>query len=176
MKTTGVENQKSAIVKLQEEMGIGNALSEESEGGIIQDSESSRLVFTKDTTVSKDVLETKPLYSPSVERWLNNGGEIIIENGDWIYTDPQGVSVVYKNGYPDFKLSGHVMQEVDIGAFQNRSADFRLADQIAPNGAKSPDSTWHHHQDGQTLQEVNRHTHAMFTHKGGISLHKKGGK
>ena len=35
MKTTEVENQKNAIVKLQEEMGFGNALSDESEGGII---------------------------------------------------------------------------------------------------------------------------------------------
>ena len=37
MKTTGVENQKSAIVKLQEEMGNGNALRDGGKGGIIQD-------------------------------------------------------------------------------------------------------------------------------------------
>jgi hypothetical protein len=61
------------------------------------------------------------------------------------------------------------MQEVDIGPFRNRSADFRLADRMAPNGPISPDSTWHHHEDGRTLQEVDKNIHRNFTHRGGIS-------
>ena len=35
----------------------------------------------------------------------------------------------------------------------------------------SPDGyTWHHHQDGQTMQLVDRQVHATFTHSGGASL------
>ena len=33
-------------------------------------------------------------------------------------------------------------------------------------------NTWHHHQDGKTLQAVDRAMHRQFTHRGGISIMK----
>jgi hypothetical protein len=130
--------------------------------------------FSKGSTIPAEILKTKPKYSPIANKWLDNGGQITIENGDWKYTNAQGTSVTYENGYPNFKGSGHVKQEVDIGGFRNRPSDFRHADQIAPNGPKSSDSTWHHNEDGKTLQEVNFRIHKQFTHKGGFSIKKKG--
>jgi len=130
--------------------------------------------FTQGSKIPDELLVNKPSYSPAVNKWLDGGGKIEIDNGTWKYTNSEGVSVLYRNGYPDFKGSGHVIQEVDIGPFRERSADFRLADQLAPNGPKNPRNTWHHNEDGRTLQEVNRRTHEMFTHKGGISFMKKG--
>ena len=129
--------------------------------------------FTQGSKMPAEVLETKPKYSPMPDKWLDNGGQITIENGTWKYTNTQGDSVAYKNGYPDFKGSGHVKQEVDIGGFANRTTDFKKADQIAPNGPKSPDSTWHHYEDGKTLHEVNKKIHEQFRHQGGIAGMKK---
>jgi len=129
----------------------------------------SEQIYTQRTEIPNDVLKTKPLNSPNVDNWLEKGGRITIRNGEWTYTDSQGNSITYKNGYPDFKGSGYVKQEVDIGPFTNRSSDFRIADKMAPNGPKSNTSTWHHNEDGRTLQEVNRDIHKRFTHRGGIS-------
>ena len=131
--------------------------------------------FTQGTTIPDEISITKPPYSPNTNRWLENGGTIKIDDGTWKYTNAQGLSVTYKNGYPDFKGSGFVQQEVDIGPFTNRTADFKLADQLAPNGPKNALNTWHHHENGKTLQEVNRRIHEMFTHRGGISIMKRGG-
>ncbi len=130
-------------------------------------------VFTKGTNIPEIILKTKPLYSPVVVKWLEKGGRISIKNGNWEYTDSRGISVTYKNNYPDFKGSGHVVQEVDIGEFKNRSADFRLADRLAPNGPISPNNSWHHHEDKKTLQEIDKEVHRIFTHKGGMSKMKK---
>ena len=35
---------------------------------------------------------------------------------------------------------------------------------------KSIDGTWHHCEDGKTLQEIETILHKRFTHKGGISI------
>jgi hypothetical protein len=131
-------------------------------------------VFAKGEKIPTDMLKTKPLYSPSAGKWLDDGGEITIDKGIWKYTNPEGISVTYKNGYPDFKGSGLVIREIDIGSFRNRTSDFKLADEIAPGGPKSRLNTWHHHEDGRTLQEINKDIHETFTHQGGMSLMKKG--
>ncbi|MED0679986.1 HNH endonuclease [Aneurinibacillus thermoaerophilus] len=66
-----------------------------------------------------------------------------------------------------------VKQEVDIGKFESYPKDFAKADELAPNGPKSNKSTWHHHQDGQTMQEVDKELHDRFRHRGGMSLSRK---
>ncbi len=137
-----------------------------------------RLTITEETfaigsKIPDDVIKTKPLYSPDANKWIDNGGKITVKNGIWKYADAQGISVTYKNSYPDFKGSGHVKQEVDIGSFSSHAADFRLADMLAPNGPINPDNTWHHNEDGRTLQEVDKNIHRNFTHRGGISVMKK---
>ena len=78
--------------------------------------------------LTKDVLKTKPPFSPRPQRWLKKGGEIEIDaDGNWIYTNSDGISVKYVDDYPDFKSAGLVNQEADIGEFVNREVDKRKA-------------------------------------------------
>lgn len=66
-----------------------------------------------------------------------------------------------------------VKQEVNIGPFKGYNKDFPRGDELAPNGPISESSTWHHHQDGVTLQEVLTKLHERFRHRGGMSKIKK---
>ena len=56
--------------------------------------------------------------------------------------------------------------------FDTRSKDFSRADKLAEK-PKARDATWHHHEDGETLQEIKTRIHARFTHRGGFSLRKR---
>ncbi len=163
----------NSIIKDGTQVELGNAAGPDGDG---QTAVGTGLTLTLGIKIPEEILENKPSYSPNISKWLEGGGKITVENETWIYTNQLGISVTYRNGYPDFKGSGHVKQEVDIGSFNGRIADFRLADQLAPNGPRSPLSIWHHHEDGRTLQEVNRRTHEMFTHKGGVSIMKRSEK
>jgi lipopolysaccharide export LptBFGC system permease protein LptF len=125
--------------------------------------------------LTDDLLKTKPKNSPNPQKWLDKNGKITIDkDGTWNYTNSKGQNVKYPNGYPDFKEAGLVKQEVDIGKFDNYTSDFKKADSLAPNGPRdSVNNTWHHSQDGCTLQEVNKSIHKQFTHRGGMVLKKK---
>ena len=124
---------------------------------------------------TKEELATKPKNSPDPDKWQKKGGKIRIDkNGTWTYYDWEGNSVTYPGGYPDFKGVGMVKQEVKIGKFESYSKDFDKADKLAPNGPIDCDvSTWHHHQDETTMQEMDRILHSRFTHRGGMSKTKK---
>ena len=151
--------------------GVKNLYKEARAGGA---GAAAGTTFSKGSAVPDDVLQTKPKYSPVADKWLEKGGKITIENGEWKYTNSQGTSVTYKNGYPDFKGSGHVKQEVDIGEFNNRAADFKKANKLS-GGLKDPvNNMWHHLENGKTLQEVNASIHRQFNHQGGISVMKRG--
>ena len=122
-------------------------------------------------SITPQLLRTKPKYARQPKSWLEQGGRIHIDkNGNWIYTDASGISVRYKDGHPDFGEAGLVWQEIIVQGFQGYSADFRRANQLAPYGMiDAKNHTWHHMQDGHTLQEVDRIIHAKFTHRGGMS-------
>ncbi|MGM9968242.1 MAG: HNH endonuclease [Rummeliibacillus sp.] len=123
--------------------------------------------------LTKEQLSTKPPYSRDSKKWRDKGGHIEInKEGIWTYIDwdipPNHVS--YPGGFPDFKSAGLVKQEIELDRFEGRNKDFAEANKRT---TISDDSTWHHHQNGTTLQEVNTLLHSRFTHKGGISLSKK---
>ncbi|MGG3233527.1 HNH endonuclease [Priestia flexa] len=125
---------------------------------------------------TKEQLSTKPPYSRDPDKWQKKGGKIEIdEEGTWTYTDweipPNRVS--YPGGFPDFKSAGMVKQEVPIGKFERYDLDFAKADELAPNGLKSDENTWHHHQGLTTMQEIDKEMHRRFRHMGGMSLSKK---
>lgn len=112
------------------------------------------------------------MNSPAIDAWYGKNGTISIdENGVWTYHDWEGNSVFYPNGYPDFKSAGMVRQEAPIGPFVERNKDFAKAREMGY--IKSADGTWHHHEDGVTLQEVETILHDRFRHRGGISNLKK---
>jgi len=117
----------------------------------------------------RDIRESKPQYSPTIEKWYKKGGKISIDkNNNWTYKDWEGNSVSYKNGFPDFKSANLVRQEVNIGKFIERNKDFAKAKSMGYE--KSVDGTWHHSEDGKTLQEIETILHKRFTHIGGISI------
>jgi hypothetical protein len=71
-----------------------------------------------------------------------------------------------KSGHPDF--SGVAMAEVTIKQTGKRGGDFRAANEAA-GLKKTPEGyTWHHHQDGKTMQLVPRDVHAQTGHTGGF--------
>ena len=119
--------------------------------------------------IDDHLLETKPQNSPNPKKWIENGGKINVDgNGTWTYTSSDGVSVVYSKGYPDFDRAGLVEEKVDIGEFSDsRSTDFRNAE---TQTTKSANTTWHHSEDGHTLEAVSTKYHKMFTHRGGFSI------
>jgi hypothetical protein len=71
-----------------------------------------------------------------------------------------------KAGYPDF--SGVAKAEVQITQTGSRAGDFRAANEAA-GLKKTPEGyTWHHHQDGKTMQLVPRDIHSQTGHTGGF--------
>lgn len=142
--------------------------------------------FTKggNEQFTKEILATKPKHSPVPEKWLNKGGSISIDNnGVWTYTNKKGQSVRYPGGYPDFSNYLHPKVKsvkIKFAKPENRPKDFKEAnlkagldknsDPPVPANNRPPDGyTWHHHQDGTTMQLVERKVHDEFKHAGGIS-------
>jgi len=51
-----------------------------------------------------------------------------------------------------------------------RPADFRAASDAAGLAQTPKDYTWHHHQDGETMQLVSTDIHSKTGHTGGVAL------
>lgn len=98
-----------------------------------------------------------------------------------------GKPVQFKDGYPDFSeytykaegldgksISGEV--EVQLSETGNRSADIKLANgamakKLGLDKFKEPEGyTWHHTEDGTTMQLVPSNLHNNVPHSGGVSL------
>ena len=100
------------------------------------------------------------------------------ERGDGIFrpSDPSKPTITYRNGFPD--LSPHATQRVDIPMRGNHSTDFTQADQAVrdqlgdPNWRRPEGYTWHHNQNGTTMELVPQSIHS--TSKGGYATHTGG--
>ncbi len=123
----------------------------------------------------------KPANSPSLEKWIEKKGGTAhteIETRTWVFSDWEDNTVRYSNGYPDFKP--YEIQSVNIEGLKGNhgkglSGDFGRADMAAPQGkANYALNTWHHHENGTTMQEVPKSVHNRFTHRGGVSKTLKG--
>ncbi|WP_239470114.1 HNH endonuclease [Archangium violaceum] len=73
------------------------------------------------------------------------------------------------DGYPDFRAAGVVEVEVKISFTGSRVRDFAAANKAAGFKETPKGMTWHHHQDGTTLQLVPTGIHARTGHTGGFS-------
>ena len=147
----------------------------------LKDNSKGRKLSLEDFT--DEILETKPMNSPVPEKWLGKKVEYLIdENGMWTYTNKEGQSVSYPNGYPDFSEYTTTVQpvEIEVASPKNPQADFKAANEKAglskesdppvPAMNKPPDNyTWHHHQDGKTMILVDEDIHREFRHIGGQS-------
>lgn len=105
-------------------------------------------------------------------------------HGKWTSDDGK-YSVEYREGYPDFSNakgpagSDIIKGKVEIDMSGNRKADDRLADEamrkIHGDDWSKPDGyTWHHNEDGTTMELVRRDVHdkaeSGAAHAGGASL------
>jgi hypothetical protein len=124
------------------------------------------------------------MNSPTPEKWYKKGGSISInEEGTWTYTNKEGQSVSYPNGYPDFTEYAHPTVkpvEIEVSTPKNPQTDFKAANEKArlnkdsdppvPASNKPPEGyTWHHHEDGKTMILVDEDVHREFRHIGGQS-------
>jgi len=73
------------------------------------------------------------------------------------------------DGFPNFGPYATHTARFPNG-FRGTPADFAAANRQA-GLARTPDGfTWHHHQDGRTLQLVPRDLHEAIRHAGGVAL------
>ena len=77
-------------------------------------------------------------------------------------------------GFPDF--SSVSQATVQLPHSGNRTADFTAADQAAGFASRPPGTTWHHHQDGHTMQLVPSDIHDRTAHTGSIGIGNLPGK
>ena len=76
-------------------------------------------------------------------------------------------------GYPDFRAAGLVKVEVKIKPTGTQRGDQNAANRVA-GYSNTPDGyTWHHHQDGTTMQLVPKELHRQTGHTGGFSQTRK---
>ena len=73
------------------------------------------------------------------------------------------------DGYPDFRAAGVVKQEVKIKFTGSRKKDIVLANKEAQLATEPKGYTWHHHQDGTTMQLVPTDIHKATGHTGGFA-------
>lgn len=74
-----------------------------------------------------------------------------------------------EDGYPDF--SPYAQKSVKVEGLTGQNAnDFKLANQAAGLKRKPQGWTWHHHQDGKTMQLVPTDLHDAVRHSGGASI------
>ncbi len=107
-------------------------------------------------------------------KWQGERGD-----GTWMPADGSP-PIKYKNGFPDY--SPFSKGDVDIPMHGNRTSDFTHADKAMreklgdPNWTRPSDYTWHHHENGTTMQLVPKNIHATgggatTPHMGGASLY-----
>lgn len=61
----------------------------------------------------------KPPNPPDFQKWIDDEGSIEFVDGGALYTDKDGVRVLYWDDmYPDFKGASAVVDEVDIRTYK----------------------------------------------------------
>ncbi|WP_137940453.1 HNH endonuclease [Chitinivorax sp. B] len=75
------------------------------------------------------------------------------------------------DGFPDF--SSVTKATVKIELTGTRRGDFAAANKLAGLKSTPENYTWHHHQDGTTMQLVPSRIHSLTGHTGGFKLGRK---
>jgi DNase/tRNase domain of colicin-like bacteriocin len=111
-------------------------------------------------------IRLKPKNSPTIDKWKAKGGTVeVLDDGTHRYTDWEGNTVDYKNGHPDF--TPYERQSVEIQQKGNHTTDYSNAEKASSlDPPKLPKNTWHHHENGTTMQEVPFDIHKRFNPSG----------
>lgn len=123
------------------------------------------------------------LKGPQFEKTPKSGenGTWSGERGDSTWKPSNGgPEIQYKNGFPDY--GPHSAGNVEIPMKGNHTTDFTAADNAMreklgdPNWRRPSDHTWHHKEDGVTMQLIPKNIHstgggASTPHLGGAAMH-----
>lgn len=99
-------------------------------------------------------------------------------NSTWKSADGK-YTIEYKEGYPDFKTATTpdgrpaVLKEVEIPQ-TGKASDFTAANKAADYNKTPKDYTWHHKEDGVTMQLVDKKTHNRALGAGSGAAHTGG--
>jgi len=133
-----------------------------------------RAVPDRETVYNLEVAEFHTYFVGEVGAWVHNactGTARAPRNAHLAGKTHPVTGVPFdKAGYPDFKAAGVVRAEVKITPTGSRAGDFRAANREAGFSETPDDFTWHHHQDGTTMQLVPEDVHAKTGHTGGFSI------
>jgi len=145
-----------------------------------------------DTNEEEDPLLLPGQPAPDDIAYLNwlrdrdNGGKAVSKiNNRWPinskyagqeYPLPPGLKAKYpdgvrfkNNGFPNF--SPHATRSVKVkGLIGDDYEDFKLANKAAGFKRTPQDSTWHHHDDGETMELVPTDLHQGVRHTGGAAI------
>jgi hypothetical protein len=122
---------------------------------------------------------TRKPHQPNAKKWMDKGGSIDEKaDGTTTYTRSDGVKVTYdKEGFPDFTPHRHpTVKDVQIEFSGTRDKDNKAADKAAGITEKKRQDdgySWHHHQDGKTMQLIKEDVHLEFFHTGGMARVRK---
>ena len=133
----------------------------------------------------KEIKKDKPLNSPNLVKWLENGGKIKIDEIDkkqvWTYIDKINREVPYVNGGPIFPLEAKhkTIKDINIKTFTgDRNEDKKiylkeLEEQYSLT--EIPDGYVLHHDahNNGNMQLIKADWHKEFTHMGGHSRFKE---
>jgi len=167
------------VLKFRELAGAGQKISKAMHKAAAARIRAQRAVEAAKKTALAKVCKkcTKPSNRFGVR--LPQKGKWAGEPGNSVFTPstPGGKPVTFKDGYPDF--GPHAKGSVEIDGFDmtgNRDLDFRNADAAMreklgdPNWKRPKDQTWHHTEDGVTMQLVPSEIHDAAQHTGGVSI------
>lgn len=87
---------------------------------------------------------------------------------------PKGIRFT-SDGYPDFSPYAIKTVKPKKGLTGNHYTDEAIANSEAGLDATTDGYTWHHHQDGVTMQLVPKYLHYATKHTGGAAVIRAGG-
>jgi hypothetical protein len=95
------------------------------------------------------------------------------EKGKTILNATGGKPIEFKDGYPDF--SPYASHRVEIEMTGDNSIDFPAANKAAGLSGTPKDWTWHHKEDGVTMELIPSDLNNNIPHTGGASIVKDPG-
>jgi len=95
------------------------------------------------------------------------------KRGEEILEATGGKPIKFKDGYPDF--SPHATHRVQIEMTGNNYTDFKAANNAAGLKKEPMNMTWHHSEDGVTMELVPKNLNNKVPHDGGASIVKDSG-